>query len=38
VAELLGQAGVVVAVADLEVAGEAGSDLVGRPVLELMTA
>jgi len=38
VGELVGQAGVVVAVAGLEVAAEAVGDLVGRPFLELMAA
>jgi hypothetical protein len=38
VGELVGQAGVVVAVAGLEVAAEAVGDLVGRPFLELVAA
>jgi hypothetical protein len=38
VGELVGQAGVVVAVAGLEVAAEAAGDLVGRPLAELMPA
>jgi hypothetical protein len=36
VGEVVGQAGVVVAVAGLEVAAEAVGDLVGRPFSELM--
>jgi hypothetical protein len=38
VAELVGQAGVVVAVAGVQVAAEAAGDLVDGPVAELMTA
>jgi hypothetical protein len=38
VSELGGQAGVVVAVAGVQVAAEAAGDLVNRPVAELMTA
>src|SRR5206468_2506805 len=36
--ELVGQAGVVVAVAGVQVAAEAACDLVDRPVAELMAA
>jgi hypothetical protein len=38
VAELVGEAGVVVAVAGVKVAAEAACDLVDGPVAELMTA
>jgi hypothetical protein len=38
VVELVVEAGVVVAVAGLEVAAEAAGDLVGRPVLEFVAA
>jgi len=38
VAELVGEAGVVVAVAGVQVAAETAGDLVGWPVLELMAA
>jgi hypothetical protein len=38
VAELVGEAGVVVAVAGLEVAAEAAGDLVDGPVAELVAA
>jgi hypothetical protein len=38
VGELVGQAGVVVAVAGVQVAAEAAGDLIDRPVAELMAA
>ena len=38
VAELVGEAGVVVAVAGVQVGAETAGDLVGWPVLELMSA
>jgi hypothetical protein len=38
VAELVGEAGVVVAVAGVKVAAEAACDLVGRPVTEVVAA
>ena len=38
VGEVVGQAGVVVAVAGVQVAAEAAGDLVNRPVAELMAA